>query len=179
MIFFTADTHFNHGQNDKKHGIIKFCNRPFKGVVDMNKQLIRKWNERVKESDTVFHLGDFGFYMGKVKPKKYLDMLNGNITFIKGNHDWNNKLHVIMELAVIKYGGSRIKLMHDPKYADSNYEFNLCGHVHNEFKFKRTEDSTDDKPSYIINVGVDQWDFMPVTWNEIYSEFTKWLKPTG
>lgn len=54
-LFFTSDTHFFH------EGIIKFCNRPFASVEEMNEAMIRNWNEVVHEKGTVFHLGDFAF----------------------------------------------------------------------------------------------------------------------
>lgn len=51
--FFTSDTHFNHAN------IIRFCNRPFKDVEQMNETLIANWNRVVGTNDIVFHLGDF------------------------------------------------------------------------------------------------------------------------
>jgi hypothetical protein len=53
--FFTADHHFNHKR------IIEYSSRPFKDVDEMNEVLIRKWNEKIKPKDTVYHLGDFAF----------------------------------------------------------------------------------------------------------------------
>ena len=53
MIFFTSDTHFNH------KAIISYCSRPFESVEEMNDRLIDNWNQVVKPSDTVYHLGDF------------------------------------------------------------------------------------------------------------------------
>ena len=51
--FFTSDTHFNHAN------IIKFCNRPFKDVEQMNDVMIANWNGVIGKDDTVFHLGDY------------------------------------------------------------------------------------------------------------------------
>jgi len=64
----------------------------------MNEEIIRRWNERVKPEDTVFFLGDFCFKSGSdrgegepVKAQEYIKQLNGNIIFIKGNHDCFSK----------------------------------------------------------------------------------------
>ena len=46
--YFTADLHFGHAN------IIKFCNRPFKSVEDMDKTLIRNWNETVQPDDEIY-----------------------------------------------------------------------------------------------------------------------------
>jgi len=54
-IFFTSDTHFSHSN------IIKFCDRPFSDVNEMNTALINNWNKVVPEDGIVFHLGDFAW----------------------------------------------------------------------------------------------------------------------
>ena len=54
-IWFTSDTHFDH------KNIIKYCNRPFKDIDEMNAELERRWNAVVAPGDRVFHLGDFAF----------------------------------------------------------------------------------------------------------------------
>jgi len=123
----------------------------------MDMELIRRWNERVKDEDVVIHLGDFAF-RGVMKPKDYLDQLNGQIYIIKGNHDVKNDVRSIFTSAVIRYGGIDIWLNHEPKAV---YKFNFCGHVHDHWKLKRKG------PHVIVNVGVDVWDFRPVDIQEI------------
>jgi len=53
MYFFTADEHYYH------KNIIKYCNRPFANVENMNRALIGRHNEVVSNTDTVVHAGDF------------------------------------------------------------------------------------------------------------------------
>ena len=50
--WFTGDQHFNHAN------IIGFTGRPFANSEQMNAEIIRRHNSRVKSSDTVYHLGD-------------------------------------------------------------------------------------------------------------------------
>ena len=40
-IFFTADTHFGH------ENVIRFDNRPFASVEEMDAEMIRQWNNKV------------------------------------------------------------------------------------------------------------------------------------
>ncbi len=79
-LFFTSDTHFGHAN------IIKFCNRPFVSVDEMNEGLIARWNEVVKPEDTVWSLGDFAF-MQFDQTKEIIKRLNGNLHMVLGNHD--------------------------------------------------------------------------------------------
>lgn len=80
MIHFVSDTHWGH------KNIIKYSNRPFDTVEDMNEALIKNWNERVTTSDTVYHLGDFAF-MTLDQIKSVTKRLNGTKHLILGNHD--------------------------------------------------------------------------------------------
>ena len=84
MIFFTADTHFNH------KNVIRYCGRPFADLDEMTERLITNWNDTVRVGDTVYHLGDFALSFGKKHEKAVDDVLrrlNGRKILICGNHD--------------------------------------------------------------------------------------------
>ena len=49
-VFFVADTHFGH------EAMIRFENRPFKDIRDMEYQLIKNWNEIVAPEDRCLFL---------------------------------------------------------------------------------------------------------------------------
>lgn len=177
--WFTSDLHLGH------NNIIKYCKRPFKDVHEMNEVLITNWNDRIKPEDTVFHNGDFCFKNspgGKQgegmthKASYYTDKLNGNIIFIKGNHDRNNSVKTIIDRIVIKYGHHFINITHIPENYDDKFAINFVGHVHEKWKFKRILTPYNEKPIDLINIGVDQWGFKPVTFEEIYNEYRRWNK---
>jgi calcineurin-like phosphoesterase family protein len=151
-FYFTSDTHFNHAN------IIVHCNRPFKDVKEMNEILIKNWNDIVTYDDTIFHLGDFSLNCDK----EFLNRLNGKIIHIKGNHDHKGP---IIEDIMIFYGGKYWQLIHDPW--ESENDFVLCGHVHDAWKVKTINNRI------IVNVGVDVWNFKPITIQDILNELVK------
>jgi len=50
--FFSADQHFGHSN------IIKYCNRPFASVEEMDRVMVERWNARISPKDNVYLLGD-------------------------------------------------------------------------------------------------------------------------
>lgn len=155
-IFFTSDTHFNH------KNIIKYCNRPFNSIEEMNKVLIENWNNKVKKFDTVYHLGDFCF--GNLNDALYFrDKLNGNIFLIRGNHDKTacNKLYTyIYDIYELKKNNNSIIMCHYPMryWNKSHYNsWHIYGHVHGTIKsFGKSYD-----------IGVDNNNFTPVSYEEL------------
>jgi calcineurin-like phosphoesterase family protein len=175
--FFTSDFHLNHAN------IIKYCQRPFTSLEEMNETIIKNHNERVKPEDIVYFIGDFCFKNsigGKegeglpIKAEELVKKLNGKFIFIKGNHDRNNSLKTVTEKLVIRYGGQRINLVHNPLFIDYAYPINFVGHVHQHWKFKQYTKGL--KKTDVVNVGVDVWGFKPVTYEEIHSEYMQWKK---
>ncbi len=80
-VLFTSDHHFGHAN------IIKYCNRPFGTVQEMDARLISLWNSVVGEEDTVYYVGDFT--LGNIHYfKKGIMELNGQIKILPGSHDY-------------------------------------------------------------------------------------------
>ena len=175
--FLTSDTHFGHAN------IIKYCNRPFKDVEEMNSTIIRKFNERVKEDDICYFLGDFCFrgnnVHGNGSRAKFADYRNKlnckNIIFIRGNHDKNNDVKNLMFGCMIHYATKSYMCMHNPEHAIAYaYDVNFVGHVHDKWTFRRFVTQFDIKDC--INVGVDAWNFYPVRIEEALSKYRSWQK---
>ena len=53
MIYFTSDLHFGHDN------IIRHTGRSFENAEEMDRILIKKWNQTVSSRDEVYILGDF------------------------------------------------------------------------------------------------------------------------
>lgn len=129
-MWFTSDTHYHH------KNIIKYCNRPFETVEQMNDVLIEEYNKVVGPDDIVYHLGDFSFCPSS-EVENILSQLNGRKTLIHGNHDdrrvtgasgWYETCSSLL----IDLGGVSIRLHHYPKGRDKYTEtFYLHGHTHN------------------------------------------------
>ena len=177
--FFTSDTHFNHAN------IIKFCNRPFKDVEQMNETMIANWNRVVGMDDTVFHLGDFCLG-GAAEWTKVLDRLNGKIYLILGNHDLKNLRqgfigrfeHVAMQMH-ITIGKQRIYLCHYPFLCfEGGYRevWQLFGHVHSR---KNNTGLDAERLQYLYptqyDVGVDNNSFTPVSFEQVNQIIKKQL----
>jgi calcineurin-like phosphoesterase family protein len=80
MIYFTADLHLGH------KNIIKYCERPFNDVHEMNKSILDNINNIVNFDDELYILGDFCF-RGK-NPIEYRSRINcQKVHIILGNHD--------------------------------------------------------------------------------------------
>ena len=184
-IFFTSDTHWGH------NSIIKFCDRPFKNIEEMNEKLIENWNKKVPKDGLVFHLGDFAWGGGYNEWKNVRERLNGDIILIKGNHDLKN-LSEKAEKELFKHStwqmfieveGRKILLNHYPFlcYAGiyrnpKDLVYSLYGHVHSGPGKKGL-----DIPRLVhtyptqYDVGVDNNNYEPISWAELNLKIQKQL----
>jgi len=160
--------------------IIKYCERPFTDVEDMNKTIIKNFNEILKPDDMIYHIGDWCFKnspggkAGEGVPRKafwYLDQLTGIWILLKGNHDRNNSLKTKLLHAVVEFGRQKFWLTHNPKDANPNFAVNLVGHVHEAWKIRRLT-----KNSIMYNVGVDVHSFRPVSFEQVITDIQRWEK---
>jgi calcineurin-like phosphoesterase family protein len=165
-IYITSDSHFNHTN------IIKYCNRPFMDVNDMNESLVYSWNERVRPNDIIYHLGDFGF--GEAC-KKIFNRLNGQKCLIIGNHDRKDTFDYgwgwVKDVYSLKVDGQNIWLSHYPHRSwpkSFHGSWHLFGHVHGRME----------PCGLSFDVGVDAWNFWPVSYEQIKNKIL-YLKEHG
>lgn len=193
MIYFTSDQHFYHTN------VIRYCNRPFATVEEMNEKLVQLWNETVAYNDEVYCLGDFSMAWRPVE--LFIKRLNGYKMLVPGNHDFCHSVHkksrhkenqdkwkrmyeeqgwkVLEEDNTLQIPGvANFNLSHLPYKGDhveagerytaqrmkDDGRWLLCGHVHNHWKMK-------DK---MINVGVDVWNYKPVSLDQILALMTQY-----
>ena len=191
MIYFTSDLHFGHAN------VLKFDNRPFSSIEEMDTELIKRWNDKVKNEDTVYVLGDIIWKASNAYVTNVLNSLNGKIVLIKGNHDNHlvkdkrvrSKFADVLDYADINVqltDGSirRCILSHYfiPFYNGHRHNaIHLHGHSHvtEEHKLElQIADELNQKglKNQIYNVGCMHWNYEPVTLDEILNN-TKKIKP--
>ena len=161
-IYLIADTHFNHSN------IIKYCNRPFKDIDEMNNTIINNWNRVVDKDDIVYHLGDV--LLGD-DIKSFLNRLNGKIYLIRGNHDgksinFYNNIGLEVVPTKTKLEEYKIILSHRPLENNQipNGYINIHGHIHNA----KLDDSFDSNKHKCVSVEVI--DYMPIEIEKVRKE---------
>lgn len=148
-----------------------------------DKAIIRNHNERVNDEDIVIFLGDFCFRNSKggkegegtqTKALELLKLFKGRFVFIAGNHDKSNSLNTPIISCKLRYGNRIINCVHNPNYVDMDTDINFCGHVHENWKYKRI--IRGEKITDVVNCGVDVWCFRPITMEEALTGLNRWKK---
>lgn len=131
-VFLISDTHFGH---EKTCTVFKREDgsplRPFASAEEMDEAMVERWNERVRPTDKVYHLGDVVINRRALKT---LSRLNGDKVLIRGNHDIFRDEDYRMyfrELRAYHVMNGMI-LSHIPVHSDSLGRFgvNIHGHTH-------------------------------------------------
>lgn len=158
-IYLTSDLHLNHAN------IIKYCNRPFANVEEMNESLISKWNKTIKKDDIVLFLGDLALTKGKKDTDYWLSQLNGVILFFKGNHDKKSKTKVLFTTGTFTHQGVDFFITHDPANKPKDWTgWTLSGHHHNNWPL---EFPLINPITKTINVSTELTGYMPILLDEL------------
>jgi calcineurin-like phosphoesterase family protein len=169
-VFLVSDTHFGHA------GVCKFLRedgsklRPWENSEEMDEDMVKRWNETVKPTDKVYHLGDVVINR---KALNIMRRLNGDKVLIRGNHDIfkdeDYRQH-FRELRAYHVMNGMI-LSHIPIHADSLGRFgvNIHGHLHSG-RVMRQPEGRYGIP--IIDaryhcVCVEQTDFRPILFEDV------------
>ena len=170
MIYFTADLHFGHSK------IINHCSRPFQNAEEMDKTLIKNWNNTVSCDDETYILGDFTM-RGGMFANEILRLLNGKKYFIKGNHDRfcfneafdNNLVEWTKDYYMLEYETFQFVLFHYPIehwWRIKSGAIHLHGHSHNGLEYNL---SAIEKGNKRFDVGVDANNYRPISVDEVIS----------
>lgn len=168
-VFLVSDTHFGH------LGVCKFTRddgsklRPWDSPDEMDEEMVKRWNETVKPSDKVYHLGDVVINR---KALHILHRLNGDKVLIKGNHDIFRLEDYTPFFRDIRgyHVMNKMILSHIPVHTDSKgrFEANIHGHLH----YRRVVKMSGDKPTTIVDpwyhcVCVEQTDYRPILFEDV------------
>ena len=151
----------------------------------MHEELIKRFNSKVGPNDSTYFLGDFAFINRVESLQELLNQLNGKKTLIIGNHDKKPSrmmaagFDAVFNTATLRIAQKSVMLCHYP-YAPAWYkrwripkhalrymnrrpprtcEWLIHGHTHNPSKMSAKGKT--------IHVGVDAWDYYPVSIREI------------
>lgn len=163
-VFLVSDTHFGHAgvcRFTRDDGFTKL--RPWDDPAEMDEAMVKAWNETVKPTDKVYHLGDVVINR---KALSIMHRLNGDKVLIKGNHDIFKMSDYTPHFRDIRgyHVMNNMILSHIPIHPDGLYRFkaNIHGHLHANRVMKDGEID----PRY-FNVSVEQIDFRPMLFEDV------------
>lgn len=154
MYWFTSDEHYGHEK------IIKYSNRPFINIKEMNGAIIDNFNSKVSKDDITIHAGDFCWSKNQREAHfDYISKLNGSHIFLVGSHD-----HWLPSSAKYiwrkRFNGNLLVVCH---YAMRTWEcshynsWQLFGHSHGRLETCGKQ----------YDIGVDNNNYSPVSYNQI------------
>ena len=175
-VFLVSDTHFGHAgvcRFMREDGVTKL--RPWDNPEEMDEEMVRRWNERVRPNDKVYHLGDVVINRRALPT---LARLNGDKVLIRGNHDIFPDVEYgkyFRELRAYHVMNGMI-LSHIPVHEASLGRFgtNIHGHLHaSRVKKARGVDARTGEILYSNEIDtrywcacVEQTDFTPILFED-------------
>jgi calcineurin-like phosphoesterase family protein len=154
-LYFTSDTHFGDPR------VLRIDRRPFASIPAHDEALVARWNAVVAPDDEVWHLGDFALGPPPDAIAALLARLNGRKHLMIGNNDGPATLAATGWASVQHYAEM---VVDDTPLVLCHYPFrtwnrmgsgviDLHGHSHGRLRPAPRQ----------YDVGVDVWDFAPVT----------------
>lgn len=158
-IFFTSDTHFGDTRR------IRIDKRPFQSIAEHDGELIARWNAVVAPDDEIYHLGDFAIFTDPRRVRELLASLHGRKHLIIGNNDApatieNKGWASVAHYTELQIDSKLLVLCHYPFrtwHAVGKGAIDIHGHSHGKLKELPRQ----------YDVGVDVFDYRPVTFKEI------------
>jgi calcineurin-like phosphoesterase family protein len=157
----------------REDGVTKL--RPWDNPEEMDEEMVRRWNERVRPNDKVYHLGDVVINRRALPT---LARLNGDKVLIRGNHDIFPDTEYgkyFRELRAYHVMNGMI-LSHIPVHEASLGRFgtNIHGHLHaSRVKKARGVDARTGETLYSNEIDtrywcacVEQTDFTPILFED-------------
>lgn len=169
--YFTSDTHFG------DHRILRTAKRPFKTIAEHDARLMALWQETVGADDELWFLGDFAPGYDAERVGELLAALPGEKHLVTGNNDnastrthpgWAS-VHDYVELVEAE---TLCILCHYPLRTwnkSGKGSLDLHGHSHAMLKPLTRQ----------FDVGVDAWDYRPVTLDTMVSSRRRKKKKAG
>ena len=182
---YVSDTHFNHAN------IIRFCQRPFTSVEQMNESLLTELVAAARTGHPIVHGGDVGFRLASVA--KTLPNFSAHI-LVAGNHDidlrqdrptiknwfgrvvgtqteWRTNMLVLQD---VDDTGARVSILvsHLPQRDLHGCAYNVYGHFHNNLLQVPANDLDKDwlwvlqSPAH-LNASVEITGYRPLTFPEL------------
>ena len=178
MIYYIGDMHLGH------KNVIEYDDRPFLSVDEMDKALIDNWNNKVKDEDHVYIIGDFIYRSGYVA-SYYLKQLKGHKHLISGNHDLKTiedaeamtYFESVGKLGYIQDEGRDVVMCHYPMAEwngcrrEKKPSYHVYSHIHNRYnevsKFMQGRENA-------LNAGCMINNYEPCTLDELEVNNNKW-----
>jgi len=151
--------------------IIRRNNRPFMNVEEMNKVLLKNWNDTVCFDDIVYFLGDISYGESAQDIDYWLKRMSGNIVFIKGDHDTSENIEFLLDYVTVDVGNKHFCLVHDPTDAPEDFDGWII-HAQN-YNHDLEKHPLIDRERKTINISLEATDYRPIAFTEI-EEIISW-----